>query len=155
LGLTAHVSCPGQILGTAVSSWATVPSLPPKSRVAVHPLNDIARRLTKPGAHEVALTAADSAPYPRSINAAHFSASPEHTAGHHVLLIEDTWTGGGHATSAAMALKTAGAAHVSVLVLARWLTLGWEGTTTAWARSRLTSPDFNPDVCPWTQGSCP
>lgn len=155
LGLIEHVSCPGRILGTHVSAWATVPSLPPKLEVTVHPLNDIVRQLTRAGAHEVALTAAAGVSDPRSSNVNHYSASTSAAAGHHVLLIEDTWTGGGHVTSAAMALRVAGATHISVLVLARWLSVGWEATTPAWAKSRLTAPDFNPDVCPWTQAACP
>ena len=155
LGLIAHVRCPGAILGAPVTAWATVPSLPPKPHAPVHPLNEIARQLTRDGAHEVPLIAAESTSNPRAIDVNHFSVDPTVAAGHHVLLVEDTWTGGGHVTSAAMALKRGGATHVSVLVLARWLSIGWEATTPAWAKSRLASPDFDPDVCPWTAGACP
>ena len=95
------------------------------------------------------------APNPRDINVNHYSAEPATATGHHVLLIDDTWTGGGHVTSAAMALKAAGATYVSVLVLARWLSIGWEATTTGWAKTRLAGPDYDPDVCPWTQATCP
>lgn len=91
---------------------------------------------------------------PQHQPAALLSRPPVASFGHHVLLIDDTWTGGGHVTSAALALRAGGAAHVSVLVLARWLAIGWGATTLAWARSRLTEPDFNPNLCPWTQGPC-
>lgn len=154
LGLIGHVACPGKLTGVAISAWATVPSLPSRSHYPVHPLNEIVRGLAKPGAVEVTLTPAESVTNPREINGAHYSASPA-AAGHHVLIIDDTWTGGGHATSAALATRAAGATHASVLVLARWLSIGWEATTTGWARQRLTFPDFQPTVCPWTQGSCP
>lgn len=155
LGLIAHVQCPGRSIGTHVSAWATVPSLPPKPGIPTHPLNAIARQLTREGAHEVPLVATVATSNPRGFDVDHFYADPAAATGHHVLLVDDTWTGGGHATSAAMALKRAGATHVSVLVLARWLSLGWEATTSSWARTRLASPDFDPSLCPWTQAACP
>lgn len=154
LGLIGHVDCPGRLTGTPVSAWATVPSLPPKHGQATHPLNEIVGQLAKQGAIEVTLTAAETASNPREINASHYTADGN-AAGQHVLVIDDTWTGGGHATSAALAVRAAGGTHVSVLVLARWLSIGWEATTTAWARQRLIAPDFQPAVCPWTHGLCP
>lgn len=154
LGLIGHVKCPGRLTGTPLSAWATVPSLPQKPEQSSHPLNDIVGKLAKPGATEVTLTAAKTAANPRAINSGHYSAA-ENASGQHVLVIDDTWTGGGHAVSAALAVRDAGATHVSVLVLARWLSMGWEATTPQWAKQRLTSPDFQPDVCPWTQGACP
>ncbi len=154
LGLIGHVVCPGRLTGTPVSAWATVPSLPPKPGRCTHPLNDIVGKLAKPGALEIRLAAAETVSNPRAIGADHYSAS-ESAAGQHVLVIDDTWTGGGHATSAALAVRAAGATHVSVLVFARWLSVGWGATTPQWAKQRLTSPDFQPDVCPWTQAACP
>lgn len=153
-GLVGHVACPGRLTGAPLSAWATVPSLPPKESQAQHPLNQIVTKLAKPGAMEVVLTASANVAYPRAINVAHYSAS-SNAAGQHVLVIDDTWTGGGHATSAALAVRAAGATHVSVLALGRWLSMGWEATTPQWAKQRLTAHDFNPSVCPWTQGSCP
>jgi hypothetical protein len=155
LGLLGHVACPGRLLGTPISAWATVPSLPAKPHPAVHPLNELVSQLTRAGAHEAVLTANPIVDNPRAINVNHFTVANNSAHGHHVLLIDDTWTGGGHVTSAALALRASGATHVSVLVLARWLTIGWEATTPAWAKSHLTAPDFQRDVCPWTQGICP
>lgn len=155
LGLIGHVTCPGRLIGTPISAWATVPSLPPKPHLTSHPLNELVRQLTRTGAHEAVLTANPVVTNPRAINVNHFAVANDRARGHHVLLIDDTWTGGGHVTSAALALRTGGATHVSVLVLARWLTIGWEATTPAWAKGRLTAPDFQPTVCPWTQASCP
>jgi hypothetical protein len=154
LGLRGHINCPGVIQGTPVTAWATVPSLPPKP--SDHPLNDIVRRLARPGATEIVLRGTDAVANPRTINAAHFSVLNSDAAnGRHVLLIDDTWTSGGHVTSAAMALRSAGCTEVSVLVLARWLSVGWADTTESWARSNLTLPDYQPDTCPWTQDKCP
>jgi hypothetical protein len=154
LGLVGHVECPGRLTGAPLSAWATVPSLPTKPDLPKHPLNDMVRTLARGRAVEVTLTGAATVSNPRAINAAHYTAS-SNAADQHVLVIDDTWTSGGHATSAALAVRAAGATHISVLVLARWLKLGWEATTPTWAQQRLTSPDFQPDVCPWTQGSCP
>lgn len=154
LGLIGHAACPGTLAGTPVSAWATVPSLPPKPERPKHPLNDIVSKLARPGALEIVMTAAASVSNPREVNRTHYSASAD-AAGHHVLVIDDTWTGGSHATSAALAIRAAGATRISVLVLARWLSDGWEATTTQWAKHRLTRPDFNAAVCPWTQGPCP
>ncbi|MGX2996098.1 ComF family protein [Streptomyces sp. JNUCC 64] len=48
--------------------------------------------------------------------------------GEHVLLVDDTWTTGSHAQSAAATLKSAGAGRVAVVVLGRHLNIGY-GTT--------------------------
>ena len=123
LGLLGHVQCPGHLTGTPISAWATVPSLPPKQGQSVHPLNEIVRTLAKPGAIEVTLQPGIAVSNPRDINSSHYSAASD-AAGQHVLVIDDTWTGGGPATSAALAVRSAGATHVSVFLYARWLSLG-------------------------------
>ena len=128
LGLIGHVECPGRIVGKPISAWATVPSLPPKVGQSAHPLNEIVAKLAKAGSTEVTLTASTTVSNAREINADHYMASAD-AAGQHVLVIDDTWTSGGHATSAALAVRRAEATHVSVLVLARWLSVGWEATT--------------------------
>ena len=154
LGLTGHVACLTRVVGTPVDAWATVPSLPPKPE-RPHPLNLITERLSSQGSIQVQLQGTSEPVNPRSVSADHFTVTSNNAGGRHVLLIDDTWTSGGHALSATLALRAAGADHVSVLVLARWLTLGWEATTQEWARAALSSPDFDPEVCPWTQGACP
>lgn len=70
----------------------------------------------------------------------------------HVLLIEDTWTSGGNAQSAALTLKAGGAASVTIVALARWLKLE-ESPTSAFARSRLTQDD-DPLACPVNDPAC-
>lgn len=155
LGLIGHIGCPGRMLGTPVTAWATVPSLPPKPSAPAHPLNDIVRRLARQGAAELVLHGNAEVTNPRAINAGHFSVLPGPAARRHALLIDDTWTSGGHVISATLALRVAGCTSVSVLVLARWLSVGWEATTEKWAKSTLTLPDYQPDICPWTQGECP
>ena len=46
--------------------------------------------------------------------------------GRHVLVVEDTWVVGGKSQSAAVAIKQAGAARVTVLCAARWLRSDWD-----------------------------
>lgn len=55
--------------------------------------------------------------------------APQPLPGAHVLLLDDTWTSGGSAQSAAVALKRAGARSVAVVVLGRHLSAGtrWPG----------------------------
>jgi predicted amidophosphoribosyltransferase len=155
LGLFGHLRCAGTIVGVPVSAWATVPSLPPKPGNPPHALNEIARRLARPGATEVVLLGSPDVTNPRGVNPGHFAVVRGDPEGRHVLLIEDTWTGGGHLMSATLALRAAGCTHVSALALARWLSIGWGETTEGWARRELALPDYQTDVCPWTQGPCP
>ena len=58
---------------------------------------------------------------PRNPNADRFSASVASFGDARVLLVDDTWTGGTSIQSAAAALKNAGAASVTGLCVARWL----------------------------------
>jgi len=73
--------------------------------------------------------------------------------GEHVLVTDDTWVGGGLAQSAVLAARQAGAQHVSVLVLARWLNEDYGSNARFLAD--LASRDFDPQLCPWTGGRCP
>jgi hypothetical protein len=131
-----------------VTHWATVPSLP--ARTGEHPLHGIVCRLA-PG-HEAALTAADEVDYPRGLDPRHFRAAPL-PPGAHVLLADDTWARGGHAQSAVLALRAAGAARVSVLVAARWINEDF-GNNAAFLRG-LADRDYDPAICPWTGAACP
>jgi hypothetical protein len=153
LGLQGHRHCPGKILGINPSGWATVPSLPPKPQP--HPLNEMARSLARSAASEIVLQGSTSVADARAVNRDHFKVVSGDPSGRHILLVDDTWTGGGHLMSAALALRKAGASHVSALLLARWLTEGFGATTPRWARDNLTLPDYQADICPWTQGDCP
>jgi hypothetical protein len=153
LGLRAHTACVSTLSGMPVTSWATVPSLP--RNLNEHALHGIVLSLARPGSNEIVLEAAEYSASPRAVNPQHFKIIHGSPRGAHVLLIDDTWTSGGHMLSAALALRTAGATKVSTLALARWLTVGWEETTSKWMRAHLTRPDFDAARCPWTQGACP
>jgi hypothetical protein len=149
LGLTQHGSCAERLSGTPITHWAAVPSLP--ARPGEHPLRPIVRAFA-PGT-ELPLSAAPRTPHPRSVDPQHFRAGAALPPGAHVLIIDDTWVGGGHAQSAVLAARHAGAAYVSVLVLARWLNKDYGGNTRFLAD--LAGRDYDPGLCPWTGASCP
>jgi hypothetical protein len=132
-----------------VTHWATVPSLP--ARPGEHPLHAIVSRLAPGG--EVTLAAADEVEYSRDLDPGHFRAAAPLPAGAHVLLVDDTWARGGHAQSAALALRAAGAARISVLVAARWINEDFGGNA-AFLRG-LSGRDYDPAICPWTGAACP
>ncbi len=70
-----------------------------------------------------------------------------------MLLIDDTWAMGGHAQSAVLALRKAGAGRVSVLVVARWLKEDFGDN--ARALRDIAARDYDPAICPWTGAGCP
>ncbi len=159
LGLARHGACAGRAAEagrpgaavtpvTPVTHWATVPSL--EAREGEHPLHGIVSRLA-PG-HEVVLAAAGEVDCPRDLDPRHFRAAPL-PAGAHVLLVDDTWARGGHAQSAVLALRAAGAARVSVLVAARWINEDF-GANAVFLRG-VSGRDYDPAICPWTGAACP
>lgn len=149
LALSKHGQCPGALAGTAVTHWATVPSLPAKP--GEHPLHAIVSKIAP--WPEIPLAGAASAPQPRALNPDHFRAHGQLLPGDNVLLVDDAWASGGHAQSAVLALRTVGAAHVSLLVVARWIKEEY-GDNATLLRS-LADRDYDPEVCPWTGSNCP
>ncbi|GIH27498.1 hypothetical protein Aph01nite_58080 [Acrocarpospora phusangensis] len=149
LGGSLHSGCAERIVGRPFTHWSFVPSLPAKQ--GEHPFRRFASRAAR--GLEVPLRAAQQASNPRMLSVEHFQAAATLPPGSHVLLMDDTWTQGGHAQSAALALRTAGAGKVSIMVAARWINPGY-GTNQDFIRTHLTS-DFNPRICPWTEGLCP
>lgn len=149
LALAGHLECPGALAGGPVTHWAVVPSLP--ATPGQHPLRQIVAETGLD--REVPLAAAAQAPYPQAVDPRHFSVPATLRRRSHVLLLDDTWTAGGHAQSAALALRGAGAGRVSVLVVARCLTKESGGNAT-FLRT-LSGRDYDPGICPWTGGACP
>jgi hypothetical protein len=105
--------------GPAVPACAcVVPS--GRGRPGPHPLLALARGcLALPWAALVARPGGD--PWARALDPGRFRAAQPLT-GAAVLLLDDTWTSGGTAQSAAVALKRAGAGSVTLVVLGRHLT---------------------------------
>ncbi|WP_460697349.1 ComF family protein [Nocardia thraciensis] len=149
-GLALHERCLEVVVGEPVSSRVTVPSS--KGRLGVHPFTDIARRINAVSGPPMLSTVrrADD----RHPDGERFRVrSPQAVRGRHVLVLDDTWTSGASAQSAAMALWTAGASAVSIMVVGRWLDPDRTGAR-AFIQSRLTA-DYDPYRCPVTGGQCP
>lgn len=147
--LGRHGLCPLRGSGVAESQflWATVPSAR-SGRLGEHPLHHIVRQVWGPHYREAGLALAVGAGgQSRDYNPRRFTAEPI-ASGSHVVLVDDSWTTGANVQSAATALKQAGAAQVSALVLGRLLRDAWEPTRHFIAQGGLRSP-FDPDVCPW------
>lgn len=69
----------------------------------------------------------------------------------HVLVVDDTWTSGAKVQSAAVALKDAGAAQVTALVVGRWCNYTWPEHRAM--LDSLTEP-YDALVCPVTGADC-
>jgi predicted amidophosphoribosyltransferase len=147
LALSKHGACTGPLVGAPVTHWSSVPSLPAKP--GEHPFHGIVSR-SAPGA-EVPLTAAPLSSNPRAVDVNHFSVNVRLPDKSHVLLLDDTWTQGGHAQSAALSLRKAGARRISTMVAARWIKRDFGDN----AEFLDGLPDYDPDICPWTGGTCP
>lgn len=150
IGIARHVDCVGRLVGQPVTHWATVPSLPPKP--GEHPFHRIIAT-NPPVPMEIALAGRPDVDSPRTAAPGHFVASSDLPGGSHVLVLDDTWTKGGHAQSAVLALRLVGAEKVSVLIVARWVNREY-GKNGDFIRGRLTA-DYDPAICPWTGGACP
>jgi hypothetical protein len=149
VALGNHTRCAEVLAGRPVTHWVVVPSLPAKS--SAHPLRSlVAGRAV---GIEVPLLAAASVQQPRAVNSEHFTCGMRLPEESHVLLIDDTWATGGHVQSAALALREAGAARVSALVVARWLKEDYGGNKRFIAD--LANRDYDPGICPWTSSGCP
>lgn len=151
VALMRHWGCPERGARQPISMWATVPSL--SGRVDMHPLRAMLLKILS-DRKEFELQTTGIAG--REIRADKFVGPPSGNplpGDTHVLLIDDTWTTGANVNSAVLTLREAGAATVSVLVVARWLNPEF-GENADFIRDRLKS-DYDPSICPWTGGACP
>jgi hypothetical protein len=149
-GLYLHMECLGRIASLPVTHWTSVPSLPAKP--GEHPLHQILGPIMV-NIPEIPLTAAVNVSAPRAFRDNHFFAAYQLPYASHVLVIDDTWTSGGHAQSAALAVKFAGASKVSILSLARYFRESY-GDNEKFASEYLTQ-DYDPRRCPWRPEGCP
>lgn len=145
-----HESCFNAVTGAQVTVRTVIPSL--SYRPGIHPLASIAESiglLTVP-----ALIPGRDARCDRLVRSEKFALNSSTTVkDRHVLVLDDVWTTGSNAQSAALALRWAGAAVVSVLVIGRWLS-PTNPLTYKFFRSRPGTP-YDPHVCPVTGGCCP
>jgi hypothetical protein len=151
LGITLHEPCIAAAAGRLVSLRLVIPSL--TSRPGLHPFLEIARKMNAVGG-SAALVPAPGAMCDRVTGGDKFMLRPDISLeGQHVLLLDDTWTTGSNAQSAALTLRRAGASSVSVMIVGRWLS-PYFGKTTDFIKTRLQR-DYDPNLCPVTGGCCP
>ncbi|MGW0705918.1 hypothetical protein ACWD4G_08115 [Streptomyces sp. NPDC002643] len=134
--LTLHEGC---VAGhRAIPGFDIVTTVPSTSGRTNHPLRTMVADMIGPTRerHRDLLAAApDASALGRTASPTRYSASA--LWGENVLLIDDTWTTGHHAQSAATALKAAGAGGVAVVVLGRHLNTSYGETATHVQQARL------------------
>jgi predicted amidophosphoribosyltransferase len=124
--LQEHEGCVAKAAGTnAFDLVTTVPS-GDLDRDRHHPLRQIVADLIGPTRerHERILKRTHTPRTPHEYSDEKFIATRA-LAGNAILLIDDTWTTGANAQSAAAALKTAGAGPVAAVVIGRHLNREW------------------------------
>jgi hypothetical protein len=136
--LRDHGACLWRAGGiTGPTHVAVVPTA--RGRPGIHPLRElIDGYLALPRAE---LSAQPGSLQVRDLDPERFAACPLPTA--RVLLIDDTWTTGSSAQSAAMALRRAGAGSVITVVLGRHV-----------GRADAAAAGVDPASMPFRQGSC-
>lgn len=125
--LAVHEACLARSSGVrSFELVATVPS-GDRERDESHPLRDIAGDIVGPtrGRYERVLRRSAAQVEPRTFDPARYEPMRE-LSGETVLLVDDTWTTGANAQSAAAALKSAGAAAVAAAVIGRHVNRDWD-----------------------------
>jgi len=124
--ISAHERCIASACGVAgFELVTTVPSGDPR-RDEGHPLRRLIAEMVPAvrDRHERLLTRTDKPALPRTFDPTRYRATrPLH--GESVLLVDDMWTSGASAQSAAAALRYAGAGTTAAVVIARHLNRGW------------------------------
>jgi predicted amidophosphoribosyltransferase len=124
--LTDHEKCVARAAATTQFDLVTTVPSGDRTRDERHPLPTIVGELVGPTRerHRRLLRRTTVQTPPRTFSPAKFeaTASLEHQS---VLLIDDTWTTGASAQSAAATLKAAGAEHVAAVVIGRHLNREW------------------------------
>jgi predicted amidophosphoribosyltransferase len=124
--LAMHERCIAKAAGTdAFELVTTVPS-GERDRDERHPLRWVVGELVEPtrNRHHRLLRRAPAEVQPREFDPEKFTAT-RRLDGEAVLLVDDTWTTGANAQSAAAALKAAGAGRVGAVVIGRHVNREW------------------------------
>lgn len=135
----------------AVPGFSVVTTVPSTSGREVHPLRIMVADMvgaTRGRYRDLLTPTPEAAALGRTGSASRYTSSA--LWGENVLLVDDTWTTGHHAQSAAAALKAAGAGSVAIVVLGRHLNLTYGDTATLVEQARLRS--FSWAACalrPW------
>ncbi|MEE6140752.1 phosphoribosyltransferase [Mycobacterium sp. 050128] len=141
------------------AEWDVATFVPSRtSRTGPHPVTGIARNVARlanddpasGGKYQIKRVLMECGPVnvSRVANAARFAvpdAARPLIEGKRVLLVDDTWTTGTSLQSAAAALRAAGAAAVTGLCVARWLSWNW--APEASLLEKVTVEAFDPFSC--------
>lgn len=124
--LTEHERCLAKAAGTRHFDIVTTVPSGDRVRDEHHPLRHIVSHLVGPtrNRHQRLLRRTNDEVPPRAFSEQKFEPTTS-LNGQAVLLIDDTWTTGASAQSAAAALKTAGAGPVGAVVIGRHLNREW------------------------------
>jgi predicted amidophosphoribosyltransferase len=143
--LTSHEGCLAKHAG--VDSFELVTTVPSSTRERdpAHPLHRIVGGLVGPtrARFECVLRRSTAQVGPREFSRSKFEALRD-LDGASVLLIDDTWTTGANARSAAAALRSAGATTVAAVVIGRHLHRDWQDND---RRLRALTSPFDWDSC--------
>lgn len=157
VGIELHGPC---IEAETGREWNAITFVPSKRRPgASHPVVKVAQSVA------VAANIPDDAKFllglgpgiddvDRVVRDDRFHVGPEYPGvvmGRNVLVVDDTWTTGTKAQSAAVTIKRAGAASVTVLAVSRWLR--WDWPDHAALLETCTDP-YEPTRCPARDGYC-
>ena len=151
-----HLRCVNQIVGTNVQAVMVMPSRSHYQSGAPSQLQKLCALRLPTGLPTVGIEPVAGATSDRKVDPDSFVV-PVPVRWSHVLLIDDTWVSGGTVMSAVGALRAAGAAKVSSLVLARWLDPDYKATKSL-IREVAQAGGWSPPqrVCPFTRdGVCP
>ncbi|GAC1442403.1 MAG: hypothetical protein NVSMB55_13030 [Mycobacteriales bacterium] len=136
--LAGHERCLAEAAG-AGSRFDVVTTVPSSRGRATHPLRDMVSRQIVPtvARHADLLEPAKPVAAEQHQAQAGMYRTSDRLAGRSVLLVDDTWTTGAHAQSAACALKLAGAGPVGILAIGRHFQPDQAGDHAATARQYL------------------
>jgi predicted amidophosphoribosyltransferase len=148
--LIAHESCVAR--GAAATTFDVVTTVPSSSRErdAGHPLRRIVGELARPtrDRYERLLIRSSVEVPERTFDPRKYEVARP-LRGESVLLIDDTWTTGSGAQSAAAALRDAGAGPVAAVVIGRHVKRGWRANE---RRLRMLARPFDWSTCAWHSG---
>jgi predicted amidophosphoribosyltransferase len=124
--LEEHEACLARAAGVTRFDVVTIVPSSDADRAATHPLHRLVGELVKPARPRYArlLRRTDTSVTAHRFDAERYAATADVRA-RSVLLIDDTWTTGANAHSAAAALKAAGAERVAALVIGRYVNREW------------------------------
>ncbi len=145
--LAEHEACVAR--GAATTSFDLVTTVPSSSRERdeSHPLRWMVGEVARPTRerYERLLTRSSAAVLERTFDPRRYEVARP-LGGESVLLIDDTWTTGSGAQSAAAALREAGAGSVAAVMVGRYVKRGWRENE---RRLRAIAQPFDWSSCAW------